>query len=256
MFQNVAVNVFVLHRRWQSAEVWVHYQTKVHVTRLCPLIQPSRHCLCAGSGWGFVASLKHLLPVHVCAKGNAPCCAIYRLRSRCPKKIHTITMPAVLGEIKVRLKFYPVLLPWHDSLPDKCSLFLFPSSSSLSCRSACSRSGWMSVPAPSVAGQVAAPTLWTCRTRPQWWIVGLWVLCLWQLNPQRCAPAQAENSPISLVPHIPETPATTVECAWTLSMATGELFSSALFLIFFSYLIPAVLIWDHYTAGISICSVV
>lgn len=177
---------------------------------------------------------------HVCAKGNAPCCAIYRLRSRCPKKIHTITMPAVLGEIKVRLKFYPVLLPWHDSLPDKCSLLLFPSSSSLSCRSACSRSGWMSVPAPSVAGQVAAPTLWTCGTRPQWWIVGLWVLCLWQLNLQRCAPAQAENSPISPVPHIPETPATTVECAWTLSMATGELFSSALFLIFFSYLIPAV----------------
>lgn len=41
--------------------------------------------------------------------------------------------------------------------------------------------------------------------------------------PQLCALAQVESSPISPAQDIPETPASMVECVWTLSMATGEL---------------------------------
>lgn len=110
-------------------------------------------------------------------------------------------------------------LSWQD---DHWRSFFFFFSSSHFYKSVCSRSVSTSAPVQSVPGQVAAPTLWMCGKRPQSWTVGRWVWCLWRWNRQLFAPAQVESSPTSPAPHIPETPASTAECVWTLSMATGE----------------------------------
>lgn len=154
-----------------------------------------------------VSLRSHLLLVGCpCAKGETPSCTFYSLwGSGQLHPVFQVSCHFILANVWFALS--------------RLSLF----SSSLSCRSACSKSAQTSVLVQSVPVPADAAMFWMCGTHLQWWIVGLWVLYLWQWSPQLYAPAQVESSPTSPAAHIPKILASMVVFVWTLSMATGEL---------------------------------